>query len=82
MGSGRIDLFPSQELYCTSQEADIQDFLIFIEFLDGAIVGVPSHAFRLGGKIPFIRVKAANLAQPRLDFLLSSMRSVVPAQEL
>ena len=55
-----IDLFASQELRCTFQEADIQDFLIFIEFLDGAIVGLPSHVFWLGWQIPFIRVKAAN----------------------
>ena len=42
------------------KKADIQDFLIFIEFPDGAIVGLPSHVFWLEFQIPFIRVKAAN----------------------
>ena len=70
------------ELRNERERAGVQDSLIAVEFLDGAIVRPPPHPFRFRRKIPVIRIEVANRTQAGFDFCLPLMRPVLAAKKL
>ena len=55
---------------------------VAVEFFLGAIVCPPPHPFRLRRKVPFVRIKATNRAQPRFYPRLPLVRPIIAVEEL